>query len=204
MPASSSDNLVFFDLETGGLEPWRPIIQVAAIAVDGQLREMESFEAKILFDEKYAAPDSLEKNHYNATTWKTQALGPRQAARDFRKFLRRHATFNVVSRRQKVYQVAQLVAHNAAFDGPFLQTWFRRLGIFLPAHPRVLCTLQRALWVFHEDKSLPPPEDYKLGTLCDYFGIHLPAEKAHDALNDVRATVALYRELAEGRGRIAA
>ena len=72
---------------------------------------------------------------------------------------------------------------------------FLRLGMFLPASPRVLCTMQRAIWMFHEDKSLTPPRNFKLGTLCEYFGVSLPSEAAHDALNDVRATVALYRAM---------
>ena len=28
---------------------------------------------------------------------------------------------------------------------------------------------------FHEDKSLTPPTDYKLATLCEYFGVRLKA-----------------------------
>jgi oligoribonuclease (3'-5' exoribonuclease) len=39
------ERLVFVDLETAGLKPWRPIIEIAAIAVDGNLRELERFEA---------------------------------------------------------------------------------------------------------------------------------------------------------------
>lgn len=87
-----------------------------------------------------------------------------------------------------------LVAHNGNFDGPFLAAWYRRLGMFMPATHRVFCTMQRALWLFHEDRSLTPPDDYKLLTLCQYFGVPLVASDAHDALNDVRATLALYRE----------
>jgi DNA polymerase III epsilon subunit-like protein len=58
-----------------------------------------------------------------------------------------------------------------------------------------LCTKQRALWLFAEDKSLTPPADYKLGTLCQYFGVPLSADDAHDALADVRATVGLYKQM---------
>ena len=65
----------------------------------------------------------------------------------------------------------------------------------MPASYRVFCTLQRAMWLFHECKELTPPVDFKLGTLCQYFGVPLRAEDAHDALADVRATVALYREM---------
>ncbi len=59
----------------------------------------------------------------------------------------------------------------------------------------VLCTKQRALWLFDEDKSLTPPANYKLGTLCEYFGVRLRQADAHDAFHDVRATVELYRAM---------
>lgn len=91
--------------------------------------------------------------------------------------------------------VAQLVAHNAEFDGAFLRKWFERLRLFLPASYRVFCTLHRAMWLFHEDRLLTPPNDFKLGTLCQYFGVALRASQAHDALADVRATVELYRRI---------
>ncbi len=42
---------MFVDIETAGLQTWRPIIQIAAIAVTTTLEELESFEGKILFDE---------------------------------------------------------------------------------------------------------------------------------------------------------
>jgi exonuclease I len=56
--------------------------------------------------------------------------------------------------------------------------------------------MQRAMWLVHEQKALTPPADFKLGTLTQYFGVRLRPEDAHDALHDVRATVALYRAIA--------
>jgi DNA polymerase III epsilon subunit-like protein len=65
----------------------------------------------------------------------------------------------------------------------------------------VLCTKQRALWLFEEDKTLTPPANFKLGTLCQYFGIPLPADEAHDAFRDVRAAVALYQAMCQHQQR---
>jgi DNA polymerase III epsilon subunit-like protein len=189
------ERLVFVDLETGGLETWRPIIQVAAIAVTSSLREIDSFESKLRFESRFIDPKSLRKNNYSAERWSREAQSARAVATGFAEFLRRHATVDVSAAGRGGYQVAQLVAHNAAFDGPFLQAWFGRMGMFFPGHFRVLCTVQRAVWLFHEDKSLTPPRDFKLGTLCEYFGVPLRPEEAHDALVDVRATVALYRAM---------
>jgi DNA polymerase III epsilon subunit-like protein len=189
------EELIFFDLETAGLEPEQhPIIQIAAIAVDSSLCELETFELKIRFDEANANPQSLSVNRYSKQVWQSEAVEAAIAAQRFSAFLRRHATVDMVSKTGKPYQVAQLVAHNGErFDGPFLHAWYRKLSLFCPARYMVLCTKQRALWLFDEDKSLTPPTDFKLQTLCQYFHIRLSSDDAHDAFNDVRATAELYR-----------
>jgi DNA polymerase III epsilon subunit-like protein len=193
--AEPNERLIFVDLETAGLETWRPIIQLAAIAVTSASQELETFEAKVLFDERDATPESLRKNQYCRERWQQEGRPAKVVAEAFAAFLRRHATLDLFSREGRPYRVAQLVAHNAVFDGPFLRDWYDRLGVFLPAGYRVYCTLQRAFWLFHEDKTLTPPADFKLGTLCRYFGVRLPDHEAHDALADVRATVQLYRAI---------
>lgn len=196
--ALPDERLVFVDLETAGGEPWRPIIQLAAIVVTSNLRELECYEAKLRFDERFADPKSLNGSRYCTAIWRREAKPVAVVNEEFAELLRRHATVDQVARSGAVYQVAQLVAHNAAFDAAFLDTWFARCERFLPASPRVLCTMQRAIWLFHEDKRLTPPADFKLQTLCEYFGVGLRPENAHDALTDVRATVELYREMGQG------
>ena len=194
---ATDERLVCVDIETAGLNPVvHPIIQIAAIAVDSRLNELETFEAKIRFDENQADSQSLKGNRYSKDEWQTTAARPIDVANRFSRFLRRHATVDRLSESSGWYRVAQLVAHNGErFDGPFIHAWYRRLGLFCPAAYMVLCTKQRALWLFEENKTLTPPTDFKLGTLCEYFGVSLSASEAHDALNDVRATVALYREM---------
>ena len=186
---------VFADIETGGLELHVPIIQIAAIAVDAKLNELEQFEVKVRFDETKACPDALRKIHYRRAEWKRSAVPVRKAGWSFAKFLRGHASVEMHRRDLSTFLVAQLACHNSEFDGPFLKAWFERLGIFMPASYRVFCTLQRAYWHFHENPHLPLPDDYRLGTLCQYFGVPLNPADAHEALADVRATVALYRAL---------
>lgn len=193
---AAEERLVFFDLETAGLVEDSAIIQIAAIAVNSHLRELDSFETKIRFDIAGPSTDALAKNSFEPTVWKRLARRRDEAAKRFADFLRQHATVDMVSARTgKPYQLAQLVAHNAAFDGPMLQAWYQRRGMFLPASRRVFCTMQRALWLFHEHQDMTPPTNYKLGTLCEYFGVELKDDEAHDAVADVRATVELYRWL---------
>lgn len=189
--------LVFVDLETAGGEPRRnPIIQVAAIAVDSRLHIESQLEIKLQFDRRQATLASLRKAHYQARVWREEAIPPQEAAWRLADFLRAHAARQLSGRRNASRSV-ELVAHHAVFDAPFLQTWFRRQRVFLPAHPQWLCTLQRARWYFAERPELPLPASFRLAALCQYFEIPFHAADAHHALGDARAMLALYRRLAE-------
>lgn len=191
-----SQHLVFFDLETGGTEPKRhPIIQLAAVAVDEHLEVLEAFEAKIKFNPRQAKAQSLRKNHYHPGVWANDAREPKLVAQDFSEFLRRHASVPALSAQGKPYQVAQLVAHNAAFDARFLTAWYDKLNLYLPARRLVLCTMQLAMWRFVSGEDAPPA-NYQLATLCEYFGVPFHAASAHDALGDASATVQLFQALA--------
>src|SRR5262249_19606459 len=96
--ALCSSQLVFVDLETGGLNSKRhPIIQVGAIAVDDCYQPLEAFEAKIRFDPRSADQNSLRKNHYSRGQWTREALAPNEAAERFGQFLRRHAAVPIFS-----------------------------------------------------------------------------------------------------------
>lgn len=192
---NGDERLVFFDLETAGLDSSSAIIQIAAIATTANLKPLETFEQKVRFDVGKASAKALEVNSFEPTVWKRLACQPEEAAKRFSAFLRRHASVDMVSKSGKPYQVARLVAHNANFDGPHIIQWYHDLGMFMPAARSVYCTLQRAYWLFHERRDLTPPANYKLETLCEYFGVRLGADEAHDALADVAATVELYRAL---------
>jgi DNA polymerase III epsilon subunit-like protein len=193
----SLPTLTFVDIESGGLDPRRhPIIQLAAIAIDGEtLSAIETIEIKVQFDEAKANKYAIRKNSYSRMTWKEAALPEVIAAATFAEFLKRHANVPMLGKNGREYKLAQLVAHNAEFDGEFLHTWFDRLNVFCPARRQVLCTLQRALWHFFERPSVVPPSNFKLETLCRHFGIPFYAADAHDALGDIKATVGLYKAL---------
>lgn len=186
---------IYVDLETGGLLDDSPIIQLAAIAVDEATgAEVDTFQRKIRFNESAASPEALALNHYDRAVWELEAVEPVDAVRDFELFLQPHRCVEMRSRAGLVYRVAKLCGHNAAtFDGPRLQRLFKAHGVFLPADPRIRCTIQRAMWFFDERPKLKPPQDFKLATLAAYFAI--PTDGAHDALADVRMTIALAREI---------
>jgi oligoribonuclease (3'-5' exoribonuclease) len=72
--SAMAQRLIYFDLETAGLDPKRhAIIQIAAIAVDVSLQPIEAFEAKVRFNERRANKNSLRKNHYHKGTWAKEA-----------------------------------------------------------------------------------------------------------------------------------
>ena len=195
----NADRIVFFDLETGGLDPLRhPIIQFAAVAVDEEWREIESLEIKLRFDLSLAEPKALEGNSFDVATWAQQAIGQPAAMERVADFFRSHATLSKISQRGKSYSVARLAGHNVTqFDCPFLVAWFKRAEMFCPAACfEPLDTLGLARWASLRDPN--PPRDHQLGTLCAWLGIE--HTEAHDALGDVRATVQVARALCQGLG----
>lgn len=186
---------MFVDIELGRVRRQRTILQIAAIAVSGSLDELEAFEAKLQIDERRTPSGLIQNRHFDRDRWDREARHPKVVAYEFSRFLRRHSATEITGSNRRRMVVAQLVAHNAEFDGPFLRKWFDQLGMFMPASYRVFCTLHRAMWLFQENPSWEPPADFKLGTLCRYFGIPFDPRDAHEAAADVRATVELYRRM---------
>lgn len=85
-----------------------------------------------------------------------------------------------------------LVGHNIQFDLALLSSEYERLGLEVPAPPR-LCTLRLAYKL--------GPSKRRLIDCCRHHGIVL--DNAHNALNDARATLELlrfYQRCAEKQG----
>lgn len=193
--------IVYFDFETGGVDAYHPDIQLAAAAVDGQGAIVETFQRKIQFDVSTADPEALKINHYDPAVWAAEAAPERQVVAEFSAFLKRHATIQMTSKAGRPYSIARLAGYNAAtFDGPRLKAMYVRHTAFLPAHPQVLCVMQRAMWAIQENGL--KVENLKLATVCQALGV--PLEDAHDALGDVIATAHLARVLGQWKKAAAA
>jgi len=182
-----NDYTIFFDLETGGVEPSHPTIQLGAIAVDASGAEVAAFETKIAFDVAKAAPKALELNHCAAEAWKG-AVTPTQAAGKFSAFVKPYSSIEMISKRTgQPYNVAKLAGYNAiTFDLPRLKALYAEQ--FFPCAYLVRDVLQRALFYFDEHPTIAKPENMKLGTVCAYFGI---TNGTHDALADARLSAKL-------------
>ncbi len=184
------NTLVFFDLETGGLNEWDPNIQLAAIAVDGDFNELGTFERKIQFDFSKAYPEALKMNHWDANVWADTAISEERTVIEFTEFLKEFSGILMQSKRTgRPYRVARLAGHNVlTFDMPRLQRMYA--GQFMPAHPQPLDTLALAMWIF---RGSVKPENNKLATICQFLDIDTTG--AHDALSDVRMSAAIAKSL---------
>lgn len=188
--------LVFFDTETGGLKPEHPTIQLAAIAVGPDWQELEIFERKIAFDEGKADPEALAINHYDPEVWRKEALPEARVVGEFAALLNRHRCVELISQRTgRPYSVARLAGHNvASFDLERIAAMFKRHSTFFPVDFRtVLDTRYGSVWHFERLPAAERPKDFKLTGLAQHLGVSV--EGAHDALVDVRLSIAIARKL---------
>jgi DNA polymerase III epsilon subunit-like protein len=177
---------VYVDTETGGVLPQHPTIQLAAVAMRGDV-ELASFEQKIQFNEADCDPEALKMNHYTAEAW-ADAVSPAIAASRFAAWLRPHSTVPKVSKAGKPYNVARVSGYNyVAFDGPRVRALFGTQ--FCPLEFLARDVLQRVLFYFDETGETPP-ENFKLSTVAAHFG--LSTDGAHDALADARMAAKVY------------
>lgn len=186
--------VVYFDVETGGVLPQHPTIQLAAIAADAAGYEVGSFERKIAFDVAVCDPEALAINHFTPEAWK-DAVTPQRCSFDFARWLQPFQSVEIISKRTgSPYAVAQLAGYNAlTFDLPRLKTLFG--AQFFPCSYQVLDVLQRVHFWFHENQQMERPANLKLTTIAAHFGIDITG--AHDALTDVRLCSAVAAKIKE-------
>ncbi|MEX0918853.1 MAG: 3'-5' exonuclease [Candidatus Paceibacterota bacterium] len=183
-------NLAFIDVETTGLDPLRhEIIELGCVVVEQKDRPGRGPELIIKDELEYkikpqnievADPQALRINGYNEGDWLFAADLP-QVMTDFADKVR-SATF---------------VAHNVAFDWPFIEQAFRKAEIANPMHYAKLDTVSIAFArLYHR----PEVQKFSLRALCEHFDIK--NEKAHTALADAKATLAVYQKLFELQGDV--
>lgn len=194
------ESVVFFDLETGGLEHTAPVIQIAAAAYRlPAWSEVETFERKVQFSESLCSIEALEINSYDAQAWEREAVPEVKAVQDFASFLEPFKTVPRVSRAGRTYRVARLGGHNvASFDISRLLAMGKRHGVFVPVDLYApLDTRFGAAWYFARTGE-DPPASFKLSDLAQHFGASV--EGAHDALVDVRLSAYVARAIVSTGG----
>lgn len=177
--------ILWLDTETTGLDTYKnDIIQIGYIVeIDGQLME----ENEILMRPRPGSdisPEALSKNKFTGkelSSFQTQEEGLYK----FELMLQRHV--DRFDSRDKFI----LAGYNVGFDDKFLRAAFKKnkhnyYGAYIMwAKLDVQSFLARYLYE-SEDEDLT---DQKLETVCHHFGVKF---KAHDALEDIKATRKLY------------
>lgn len=163
------------DIETSGLSTrWHRVLQVAVVTVDdGEVVD--------------------EWSSLIGLRWPLQRVGPRRVHGITRRRLRDAPRQRDVLRQLATrLDGAVFTAHNVRFDWAFLERAARRSGVRLrPASQ--LCTLRMS-------RRLDPDRErsHRLADLCDRYGV--VNGRAHDALEDARATAAVLPHLLAAHG----
>ena len=183
MPKSPPSDLVFFDLETTGLDPdLHEIIEIAAIRTspDG-LTEKARWHRLVRPEHlETATLEALQVNGYEPDRWKLEAVSLYEGLMGLANLCMPLEDRDV-----------SLVAHHAAFDWSFARPCLSIFGLKDPLNCRIRCTQSMATplkesWIV---------ESTSLEALCTYFGIS--NQGAHRAMKDVERMRGVYLKLLE-------
>ncbi len=181
--------IFWFDTETTGVDAEKCdivqigyLIQIDGIDVDaGEIRMRPHPDARI--DDKALEVNGLT----HETVWdaQDQGAGIAELMKTMSKYIDKH---------NKLDKFVQ-AGYNIGFDDKFLRSAFRKLGNNYYGSwffwPKMDVAAEVARWVLRTGAR---PENFQLGTLCEYFDIQLDA---HDAVNDIVATRTLFQKLQE-------
>lgn len=176
-----ANKILYFDVETTGRDPRRnDITQLSGIVeIDG--KEVDSFNLRCQpFDFTTIEPEALEVTGVSLEQLKTFDT-PQVMFKKLMAIFDRHIDkFN----REDKFTPA---GYNVRFDLDFLQQFFikngEKYGSGSYQNWRAVDGLPLVHFLCYA--GLLKLEDYKLGTVCGYYGIPI---EAHDAMSDIRAT----------------
>ncbi len=201
-------SLLCFDFESGGLDNKTgnhsalvAAKEFAAIGLDGvTLEQIISYDTIIQpYDEKHEDQlGAIALHGLTKARCKVEGIPLRQMMTDFVQLVTETNKYNSKTARPC------LLGHNVGFDGNFLGDLVRRTGVDLSKYlagqvdcygnfvPMMIETIElaQALWGPLADET---PKFFTLGACCARAGIDLI--DGHRAMNDVVATVELYRYL---------
>jgi len=177
-------DVIFYDLETTGLDPMvNEIMQIGAISQ----KTGEEFNIHVEFDIEKASPEALAINHYDPSTPRVPL---RTALEAFASFCRRNPAIVTKSDKSgKSWRSAVLHGYNnLSFDKPFLEKAFRDHNIFQPYSFVQFDWFNMAVFVFGDRSTITQT------AVAGYLGIEVP--NAHDALADVHVLREIAKALA--------
>lgn len=187
------EKYLFFDTETNGLptnfkaspkevENWPRVIQLAFIVTDGGMNELFSY-CELIKPEGWTIPDAKfwQDNGYTTETNEKEGVPINSALDEFS---------------EKLKECKYLVAHNINFDHPIVSAEMirKKMKVEFPnGKPEKICTMHSST----DYCQIPGRFGFKWPKLeelhTNLFGHSF--DGAHDALEDVRATVRCFKEL---------
>ena len=183
--------LLYLDTETTGLTDNSAIVQIAgAIEIDNKVVEWFNIRCK-----PHKGAD-ISESALKTIGFTIEELNleqePEEALKELEKIFSKY-----VDRYDKNDKLV-MICHNYPFDFRMLYNFYNRLnnrfmGSFIDFKLNV-CTLNlvKSLQVMG---ILPVLENNRLETWCKHFNVSL--ENAHDALEDIRATREVYKNIAK-------
>jgi DNA polymerase III epsilon subunit-like protein len=178
-----SHNLAFIDTETTGTDPdTHEIIELAVIVVKQTPREGRGPKIEIIEECEWkikpqhierAEEQALRVNGYNEVDWMF-AIDRKKAMQEF----------------AKKTESCSFVSHNLVFDYAFVKKAFEETEVESRMHYAKLDTISMA---FARLYDAPQADKFSLRALCELLKVE--NSKAHTALADTRALVAVYRKM---------
>jgi DNA polymerase-3 subunit epsilon len=183
--------LLFYDLETAGLDPCKNgIHQISGcVEIDGEEKEC--------FDFKVAPNPAMEISEQSlAISGKTKeevmVYPPMEIV--FKQFIEMLSKY--IDRYDKKDKFFLVGYNNTSFDNDFLRAWFAQnndnyYGSWF--WPNTIDVYVLATQKFMKERG--EMSDFKLKTVCRHAGISVDESKIHDAIYDIEITRALYKKI---------
>jgi len=188
--------LLAIDLETTGLDPdYNEITQIGVLLLDNQLNHIAHFDSLVRID----YPERGEREDFNV--WEHVDIDPAdlETAPTLEQNINRLLSFvkrNTGLANGELKEVT-VMGQNTKFDFHFLDAGFRKVGKKWPFdyHNIDLVSLYTA---YHLLKFGKLPEKVGLKYVCEHFKVdQLPA---HNAMNDITMTVAMFTHILKELG----
>jgi len=177
--------LLWLDLETTGLIPCEHSpIQIAAIYEHGE--RVETFDRLVNPEGFKIDKEALKINGHKKKKLKTY---PTDTLDKFVAFMDCY-----VDKYDKDDKFT-VIGYNVKFDLEMIHCWARKkgfdyMGSYLDWRVVDVLVLARNEWLMGNMPS--EPKDFKLGTICEVYGVKVPD---HDAAVDIKATRELYHRM---------
>lgn len=177
-----------FDFETTGLGDGASPIQVAALILDDNLVEVESYSTFIRPVEGCELhPVAMAMHAEKGRTLEVLLRFGEAGGKVFGRLA------EMISRHSSGGRVTPAGHNVVGFDLPILKREFARYGIAnVPLEYHALDSMSLAFGLLKFKGKVP---NVKLETLASHFGIEFKGAGAHDAMSDVRVTAEVLRRL---------